>query len=67
MKNLHRKGMGVMKMRWKAGGAKVKGWWWSAQRHSSRIQGARIERLQEGESFPDCRRCGTAVVFEFPE
>jgi hypothetical protein len=23
--------------------------------------------LQEGESFPDCRRCGTAVVFEFLE
>ena len=23
--------------------------------------------LQEGESFPECRRCGTAVVFEFLE
>lgn len=23
--------------------------------------------LQEGESFPDCRRCGTVVVFEFLE
>ena len=23
--------------------------------------------LQEGESFPDCRRCGAAVVFEFSE
>ncbi len=21
--------------------------------------------LQEGESFPECRRCGTAVIFEF--
>ena len=23
--------------------------------------------LQQGESFPECRRCGTAVVFEFLE
>ena len=23
--------------------------------------------LQEGEAFPECRRCGTAVVFEFLE
>jgi hypothetical protein len=23
--------------------------------------------LQEGETFPGCRRCGTAVVFEFVE
>ncbi len=23
--------------------------------------------LQEGESFPECRRCGTAVIFEFVE
>jgi hypothetical protein len=23
--------------------------------------------LQEGESFPECRRCGTAVGFEFLE
>ena len=23
--------------------------------------------LQEGEVFPQCRRCGTAVVFEFLE
>ncbi len=23
--------------------------------------------LQEGESFPECRRCGTAVAFEFAE
>lgn len=23
--------------------------------------------LQEGESFPECRRCGTAVAFEFVE
>lgn len=23
--------------------------------------------LQRGEAFPECRRCGTAVVFEFLE
>ena len=23
--------------------------------------------IQEGESFPECRRCGSAVVFEFVE
>jgi hypothetical protein len=23
--------------------------------------------LQQGESFPECRRCGTAVLFEFVE
>jgi len=23
--------------------------------------------LQQGESFPECRRCGNAVVFEFLE